>query len=199
MNLSKRQIKEIILQKLSESFQFEPDDNAQIKGIKLEPAHQPGRLFRKFKLSNCRLWCELNENFDMEILDTLNALAVRKKIKILDVSITRDLHWNDILFWSELGLAVVQPRKNVFGFEFVVKQLYWDKPFPAHQSTGCKMPLNEVKRIREKRDEFFRKRFGQSNELEVEKELHHETLLANTELANAQISIAKKLDKLVNK
>lgn len=194
---SKSEIQRIIQAYLESGCVFRPE-TIKIEGWQLEGAQETGHLFRTFKLSDCRLWLGVDENGDQNILEVLDTMCKQRRLKVFSARVTRDMSSEDIEFTdAEVGLGVVTPTSPVYGWKFLFRSYYWDKPFPVGELKGCLQPSVIVRGMRKRFDDYLKaKHGGGSREREIEKELYHEGLVANVEQANLLHTINEKLDKL---
>jgi hypothetical protein len=196
MDINKNQIQKTILEKFeAEAHEFQPHPQAIIKGLQLHQNHEFGFLLITFRLDQTRRWNGLSEAQDAQILEVLDDLSAKRKIKILRAEITRDIHFNDVKFIAEIGRGVLQPRHAVVGWEVGYKSLYWQ---PGRAMTKKEFdsfnpivkPSKVVKNIRARRDRHFKVRFGSSNEMTILRKLHREALVK--EIADKQAMVARK-------
>lgn len=181
-----KEIENIILENVQQTFDFVA---YELPEIECSPREQSGLLWRRFLLSHVRSWCVLSEADDDLILLALDDLIKKGKLKIFDIQLTKEMNHNDCGFSCELGRA-----KRTLGnidVELNVERLYSKKPLGKRERDEHTI-LNvkeTVADIRQKRDEYFKKQFGWSNEAEIERQLHREDIEDEAEFRSSVIKL----------
>jgi hypothetical protein len=160
-----------------------------IPGIAETLKEQAGAYRSRFLLSHIRYWCGLGEGDDDLILAVLDRLAKRGKLKFLDMSLTRDLHYNDFGFFVEIGVGT-----RTIGCTDVKRTVvrgYSEKPLTRPEREGSILNVRErVEMTRKQRDEHFRNTFGW-RDLELENRLHREGVEEQAALKSAILKVAE--------
>lgn len=121
---------------------------------------EPGLLWGRVQLSSLRIWCGLEADDDDQILTALDNLAKHGKLKIFWLQARREMHYNDILFHVEIGVAKRTPFP--VNQKSSVVRLYYEEPLRKSEQDEYSI-LNSkerVEEIRAERDKLFSQRFG---------------------------------------
>jgi hypothetical protein len=188
-----KQIEEIILTEIQQSYDFV---KAEIPELHPTQFQETGRLLRKLPMSTIRSWTARNprsEAFDEELLAALDSICGKGKLVVFDFRYSRDLEFHDLQLCVELGLGI----KNFKGDGppvIEVKRLYSKQPLTASERAKRHVildPKNQIEKLKRKRDERFRQRFGW-RDFSLENRLHRENLADESRLKKAILEITDK-------
>lgn len=201
-------IKSVILNRLKYEFDYIRDDGLSREERESEPAPNinwsdrkrceaiakiPCVLWKRFKLSDVREWTERPENDDKLIIEALDEIAKSGRVMFLSIQYLRRMRERDILFHVQVGTgwSTFRCTDNREG----VERLYADKPLKKSEMDEAILEVKKgVESIYEAQRKQLEARYGKMD-LTIEKKLYHEDLLAEAEVANAQIKIARVLEK----
>jgi hypothetical protein len=166
------------------------------------PGGDIGFLLRFFKLSEIRKLLERpdrSEAEDSDILSVLDKFSSARKLKVIACEIKKFCHVSDISFTAEIGTGVREIRSPWTIPKFYEIVWYLDKPLDKSNylfgNRTIENVTERVQKLRDRRDQVFRKVFGWKD-LKLESALHHEDVLADAELRrNVAILASAKIDK----
>lgn len=187
-----KRIKRIILEQIQSNFDFVRHDD--IPEIEVSASEVTGLLWRRFRLSDVRIWCELSEAHDDLLLSALDDLAKKGKLKFFSIRLTKEMNINDIGFACELGKGT-----RTLGFvnvKLTVSRFYSKEPLKKKERDEHTI-LNvkeRVEQIRAKRNEYFAQRFGKID-FDLERKLHRAGLIKEARYRNAALTVPQDIKK----